>query len=140
MKSIKRILISLAIAAMASFGVQAATLDKIYTSTDNKVFSVEHVNYIDAASGALTLTYDTGVVGSVGYFADTGGTVTSKLLASGKWVKDPTSGRYVHIAAAHTILCNASIGQTTFYFLATSAVPIADGGCAIYAQIKANGN
>lgn len=139
MKSIKRILISLAVAAMAMAGTQAATLNDNYVSTDNKVFSTSHVIYIDVANEKMTITYENFVSGSANYFADAGGVNANKMLTSGRWIRDTQTGRLYNVGQAHTILCNN--GATTLYFLGPySTLPLIDPGCVIYDQIKAKSN
>ena len=133
----KSVVVALALAASAL--ASATPLNSIFTSSDNKVFSIDQARSITFASGTVTLVFVDGN-SSYTYLADSDGSVANKIKASTsftQFIKVGNTNEYLKPAFAKYIVCQNS--QTTIGWNVGSSTMLSDG-CAFQQAVKAVSN
>ena len=134
----KKIIIA-TVLALASLSASAGVLNKNFTSTDNKVFSIDQARSITFNSGYITLGFvDGGVSGA--YLADANGATSAKVKSSSaftQYVRVGTSERFINPAFAKYIVCTN--GVTTVGWNVGGSEDFQDA-CQLHNAVKALAN
>lgn len=152
MKSIKILVASIILAALAACGGQAkaAALPFNFTATDGINFSIEHASSVEKV-GPTTISVTTMVANADGItvptstgYADSNGTVWAKILSTinstGLYLRVGTTNRYIGAKAVKYTYC-VSPNTILFYGEALGeANETFNDGCVVVQGIKALSN
>ena len=152
MKSIKAIVATLIVAALAACGgqAQAAPLQFNFKASDGTNFSIDHAVAVEKTTNGIAVTLkavnaDGQTVFVSKGFADAGGVVwTNKVLpaitSTGLFIREGATNRYIGAQAPRETQCNSPY-STFFYTGGTIEANFSvNDSCAIHSAINALSN
>lgn len=135
----KAIFAVLAVMALAACGgTHAQTIAGSFTSSNNKVFTIDGVRSVEGKAGYIEVVYASGNNSGV-EFTDATGSLWTKVKASApfaaSFVQVGTTQRYMQATSARNVICDA--GGTNIVWQHGSNENFTGDGCALHAALRA---